>query len=109
MVYQPKTDEEIKTLALDLFQTKIFIATMIKQDQQEHLIPMIFMPIAFADKKLIDELLRVDGIPYEYMDEAAPRSINGYPCFFSMHYLSRTDYKRVWHKLQEIKAAVENT
>jgi hypothetical protein len=107
MDYTPKTDEEVKQLALDIYKNKIFIATMIKPNQLREMIPMVFMPLMFMETKVFNELKDMGAIPYEYYDEAMPRSINGFPCFMSMNILSGDDYHRVLAKLNEIREATE--
>lgn len=106
-IYTPRTSEEIRQLALDAFKGNIFFATMIPDKDQDHMLPMVFMPIALATEELLKELCEFDAVPYEYFDKAGPRSVNGYPCFFSMYYLSGKDYERVRSKLKEIKEAME--
>ena len=106
--YTPKTNEEIRQLALDAFKGNIFFATMIPDKDQDHLLPSVFMPIMFAGEELLKKLFELDAVPYEYFDKAGPRSVNGYPCFFSMYYLSGKDYDRVRSKLKEIKEVMEN-
>lgn len=51
------------------------------------------MPLALgaADKIDADKV----GMLYEYMDKAGPRSVNGYPCFFSFRWLDKRDSRRV--------------
>jgi len=34
------------------------------------------------------------GVIYEYISKAGPRSINGYPCFFSFRILNKADWLR---------------
>lgn len=105
MTYEPKTDEQIKQLAVDTFNEKIFWATMIQHDPR--MLSMVFMPLGFMEEKDILELKEHNAVPYEYMDKAGPRSVNGYPSFFSCHWINFKDYERVIEKLEEIKAAVE--
>ncbi len=45
------------------------------------------------------------SVPYEYIDKAAPRSVNGLPIFFSMRMLSRADQKRLSEKVQRLREA----
>lgn len=40
------------------------------------------------------EYFRDIGLIYEYLDKAGPRSINGYPIFFSMRIMHRDDWAR---------------
>lgn len=97
--YKPKTEEEIKQLALDIHAGKVYTDRHCGNISE---ISMVFMPLAFGlgldpeDEKKI-------GLVYEYMDQAGPRSINGKPTFSSMRFLDTNDTNRVSEKLERIK------
>lgn len=103
---QQKSNAELKQLAMELADGKIFCDRHVSD---ENLMPVIFMPIslgAFAgeDKKKIMDI----GLIYEYLSEAGPRSINGYPIFFSMRTLSKEEarimigYYNDWKDLKDM-------
>lgn len=86
------TDKELKQLAIDLAEGKIFTSLQIEKED----IAKVFLALllgAFADKT--EDEMKDIGILYEYMDKAAPRSINGLPCFFSFHYLGIDDSRKL--------------
>jgi len=91
MTVENKTEEEINKLVRDSLAGQIFWGSMIPEAEWQHMIKSIFMPLAFLDKQPDD----VDnwGDLYEYLDQAGPRAVNGYPCFFSFHVLSVHDLK----------------
>ncbi len=88
-------DKEKKTLAVDIVDGKVF-GTWSIGEADINVIPMIFMPLALADKKVLQSM-ETDKIRqvYEYMDKAGPRGINGFPTFFSMHLINEDDWKEV--------------
>lgn len=100
------TDDEINALAEDIYRDRVFTSDHIRQGDL-NMLPVIFVPIIFADKKWI-ELMQKDapGMIYEHISEAGPRSVNGYPTFFSFHIVSKDDAKKVWEKFEQIKNAV---
>jgi len=105
-----KSDKELKQIALDLHSNKIFCDRHLKQitKHDPHFIKMVFMPLVFMDGKELEKLRkrRVDFI-YEYYDKAAPRNINGYPCFFSMRCLTENETERMFGFYNKIKDSVD--
>lgn len=99
------TDEEIKQLAEDLYKGLIFTDRHIHDPK---LVPMVFMPLVFLDKKQIDEIQEDFGFMYEYMSEAGPRAINDMPMFTSAKIVNKEDAKKVFEKYEQIKSAVDN-
>lgn len=78
------------------------------QVQQQNLLPMIFMPLALMDEKMLKKLDK-DGVAvfFEEYSKAGPRSINGYPCFFSCRYMTFTDYEKVREVAQALQSAMD--
>jgi len=97
-----KSDKELRKLALDIADDKVFIDWYLKHDDDSnlekygHYLTMVFMPLALgAFKDWNREDLKELGMIYEYLTEAGPRSINGYPSFMSLQYLKREEASRV--------------
>lgn len=85
---QPRTDADLKKIAIDLYEGKIFTDRHIQGSD----IQMVFMPIALgAFQNTSEEEIKDIGLIYEYLDQAGPRSINSMPCFFSFKMLSRSE------------------
>ncbi len=103
-MYTPRTEEYLNKLALEIVQERVFLSSMIMREEN---IPMVFMALALADQRMI-HYLRSTGawLLYEYYDKAAPRSINGYPCFFSFNFLNKTDTDRLVVKMEKLKTAM---
>lgn len=92
--YIPKTEEELKKLAVDIVEGSVFSNLHHMKDMKD--LEMVFMPIALgAFSEFTEEELKDVGLIYEYLDKAGPRSVNGMPSFFSFRFLSRTDTHKV--------------
>ena len=103
---QNLTDVEINTLAEDIYRDRVFTSNHVRLGDL-NMFPVIFVPLIFADKKIIEKLRKdAPGMIYEHISEAGPRSVNGYPTFFSFHIVSKEDAKKVWEKVEQIKKAV---
>ncbi len=100
------TDDEINAMAEDIYRDRVFTSNHIRQGDL-NMLPVIFMPLVFADKKMIEKMQKdAPGMIYEHLIEAGPRSVNGYPTFVSLHIVSQEDTKKVWEKFEQIKKAV---
>ena len=106
--YVRKTDEEIKQLAMDYLAGKIFGNWMIPRHEMQQVTGMIFMPMLLGGPEMIAQLM-VNDTPffYEYLEKAGPRSVNGYPIFFSMQTIDLADLNRVMEKGRALKAAMD--
>lgn len=100
------TDDEINALADDIYRDRVFTSDHLRQGDL-NMLPVIFMPLVFADKKMI-EMMQKDapGMIYEHLIEAGRLSVNGYPTFVSLHIVSQEDAKKVREKFEQIKKAV---
>lgn len=105
LVLPDHSEEEINTLARDLFHGKIFTSNHCRDPEDLKHVFMIIALGAFADYK--KESLDKVGMVYEYLDKAGPRSVNGYPMFMSMQLLNRSDTTKVFDKYNRLKAAEE--
>jgi hypothetical protein len=100
------TDQEIKTLAEDMYKGLIFTNMHIERQED---ISMVFVPLVLAGKGLVEELAKnPPGMIYEYMDKAGPMAVNGMPIFFSFKIASIDDTKKVFEHYHKIKEAVTN-
>jgi hypothetical protein len=81
----PKLSEkELKQVAMDIVDKKIFHSEMLKDETYLH---AVFMPLLFVKEEQIN--FDLVGLLYEYMDKATPRTINGLPTFSSANMLHR--------------------
>lgn len=95
-----RTEAELKQIAIDLFDGKIFCDQHIPPDSSLHTMPMVFMPIILGALDQYTGDRKEIGMIFEYLDKAGPRSINGYPNFFSMQILTQAEWE-IAHKYYE--------
>jgi hypothetical protein len=102
--YTPLSDEEVTKLAKAMYRNEVFFSFMIPENQRIRMIPMVFMVVLFMDDITKKQLVANEiDVFYEYMSEAGPRGINGYPTFFSCRSMTRNDGNRVINKYNEIR------
>lgn len=81
---KPRTHEELRRLALDIADGKVFGSWMVQTD----MVPLVFMVLAIGGPASFPS----NGVAvYEYLDKAGPRSINGCPTFFTCSVLTKQD------------------
>jgi hypothetical protein len=102
--YIPLTDEAVKKLAKELYRNEVFFSFQIHQNHRQQMLMSVFMVLIFADPITLKQW-QTDEIDvfYEYYSEAGPRSINGYPCFFSCRVMTRADGQRVLDEYNKIR------
>jgi hypothetical protein len=103
-----KTDQELKQLAIDIVDNKVFTDRHLRDGESTN-VYMVFMPIALgAFKDMTDEQKKGIGLLYEYYDKAGPRSFNGYPIFMSVQILSVDEYQIMVKHFEEYSAIKES-
>lgn len=104
-----KTKEELKKIAMDIVDCKIFTHTMLNSHSD---MGMVFMPIMLgAFSEMSEEEKNDIGLIYEYYSEAGPRGFNGNPMFMSCSWLNKADTKEMFEiaqKYAKIKEQFEN-
>lgn len=104
-VYTPKTDDELKLLARDINAGRVFTSNHLPEHDQD-MLRMIFMMIAFMEPADVDALqANKIAVFYEYLDKAGPRSINGYPSFFSVQTLNVDDAVKCFEYAKKLHEA----
>ena len=135
--HSERTDDELKTIAKDLYHQKIFSSSHIPK-HSTHLINSIFMVLMFLSSKIdwkddsrinklihiylahleedyakrYDEYINDIGFIYESLDKALPMGINGFPIFYSCGILSKKDTDRMfdfYEKYKELQETLENS
>jgi hypothetical protein len=102
-----RTEEELKQLAKDLLDDKIFTDAHIREGD-DSLLGSIFMPIIFIDQKQRDKMeAECVSVLFEYYSKAGPRSINGYPMFTSMNYMTKDEWEKVFNYHEKMKKALD--
>lgn len=96
------TDEELKKVAMGIYDSTIFCDRQVKEDS---MLPTVFMPISLrAFAGFTKEEIADIGLIYEDMDKAMPNTINGYPIFGSLRLLNKADAEKTFVFYDEYKA-----
>ena len=83
-----KAESELKKLALDIVEGKVFGSWMVPE-HDDSLLTCIFMPLAFGAGASLSDNNAV--CIYEYYSKSGNRSVNGYPTFMSFHYITAAE------------------
>ena len=102
-------DEEVMKFAQDVLANRYFLSTQIQESQLKNLLHLVFMPLAFLDKKALKKMKNDDVVIfYEEMSKhVGNRSINGYPFFASLRMLTRADWNQVHGALVVLQEAIK--
>ena len=105
---EPKTDQELKQLAMGILAGTVFTDRHVpKQDQK--LVSSIFMPLIFMDEKSHKDFTEQQpGLLYEDLNKAGPRGVNGYPIFSSMRFLTQEETERLDGFYKELQDFQQN-
>jgi len=112
--FKPKSipslsEKELSQLAKDIATNLVFTSDHVRREEWDNILGMVFMPIALgAFSDMTEEAKKDIGMVYEYYDKAGPRSINGYPIFFSFRILNVKDRLIVWEKHEKIRQVLES-
>ena len=102
------THAELSQLAQDIFYGKVFGSWMVAPEHMK-LMERIFVPLQWAFKgqyNLPNDIATL----YEYRDKAWPLTIEGYPVFFSMKFLTKDELSKLQimlRTLQKIKEGLD--
>ncbi len=98
-------NEELKQIAIDIRAGRIFSNWHIP-DNEPDMLYSIFMPLGLMNADQMEEIATANiGLVYEYMNQAGPMAINGYPMFMSFHVLHLNDAKVVLEFINRLEAA----
>lgn len=98
-----KTDEELKRIAVDLYDGKIFSDRHFRSlEETQSLIGVIFLPLAMGALKSKEQIADL-GLVYEYFDKAGSRAMNGYPMFTSCCFLGKAETEKMLGFYEEYK------
>lgn len=103
-VYQPKTEEELKEIALGVMSGTIFTSANLSERETT----LVFMALALADQATLDQMQRDEiTLIYEHIRNALPRSVNGMPMFTSFYMLNKSDHHRLVEMVQKLQSAID--
>ena len=98
--------KEILKVAFDTLNDKVFFSSELPENG--NLLFQVFMPLLFLDKKLSEQLdAREPAVFYEYLSEAGPVSINGYPTFFSLRMFNDEEYTFFIQSLEDQQTIIQ--
>jgi len=85
-------ETELRQLALDIADGKVFGSWSLWGTQ--HLLQIVFMPLAFMSREDLEAMTEKKVVHlYEYLSEAGPRCINGYPIFTSFRTITEKEWE----------------
>jgi hypothetical protein len=98
--FKSRSTAELKKIAHDIYIGRVFCNRQVEPS----MFGTVFMVWALLDpmekKEMIDKGM---SMVYASMEDTAPRSINGYPIFWSMSVLNRQDDRRVYMYYRQIQ------
>jgi hypothetical protein len=102
---EPKTDEELKVIASDLLDGKIYCDRHCRSAEDT---VQVFMILGLMGTEAVEQMQKdeIDFV-YEYLDQAGPRSCNGKPMFMSCRMLSKTETAKMFEFYEAFRAAKE--
>lgn len=96
----------LKELALALSRNEAMLSTQIPEEQLEHLARSIFMPLIFLNDEQRQSLIDRKIVAfYGFMRDAGPRSINGWPMFGTVGYLTLEEHTQVVEMARKLREA----
>lgn len=96
-----RTDEELRKIALDLKNLKLFTSLFIEKNES-HLLPSIFMPILFMKNDVRQKLIDEKASLFEYYSKSTGMAINGHPTFTSFFWLPDSEVKIVLNYYKDL-------
>lgn len=100
MDYKSKTESELKKIAKDIYEGRIFTDRDIPETSNLG-VSQIFLPLHFLDKKTLNRFIELEiNMFYEYVSESS-YAVNGLPTFMSFSTLNQEDCKRMLSYLDE--------
>lgn len=99
-----RSEAELRQLALDLKANKVFTSTQIPAEDSL-MLGSVFMILALMDDaQRADFLSKKPAFVYEYYSEAGERSVNGYPMFMSMRFVTEDELPLIKQYFDELAA-----
>jgi len=90
-----KSEAELRQLAIEMVEGKIFGDWQVDDDAT---VRLVFLPLSFCGPA---QLPRNIGGIYEYVNQAGPRAINGYPMFMTMQFMTDKDREAIIPMIKE--------
>lgn len=104
----PMSDDDLREFISALVSGTVFTSAHV---HDQSCVPSVFMALLFGGPtKWSKSGLNRIGAIYEYLDAAGPRSINGYPIFYSFRLICKEDWEdaiRIAKKEEERRKNIE--
>ena len=98
-----KPVKNLRQLAIDIEAGLVFGSWNFPSDDEAlRMMHLVFIPLAFMSKESLAEMSETVHM-YEYYNKSGPRSCNGYPGFFSMYMLSKTEWEILRPLIVEVR------
>ena len=94
---KPRTDSELRKLALDIVENKVCGSWQLVQDDPS-MIPSVFMPLALGGT-VPEDAIHV----YEYLNKAGPMAVNDWPIFMSCRFILEDENERLKPMIEELE------
>jgi len=91
-----RTEKELKQIAKDMNENLVFTDKHIPSEQRQIVLPLVFMPLIFANEKTINQMQqnKIDTI-FEYQSKSKRVGATGFPTFYSFQVLDDDEAKIV--------------
>lgn len=109
MRYLAKSEKQIKELALDIYEGRVFCDRHIAgfKDRNIATVAMVFTPLAlFTEAQMKDFLANDPAMIYQYTNQAGPKSPGNVPVFKSFRFLNSHDTKLVMAEFNRLQEAL---
>ena len=106
-------EDEINKLAQALLGGSVFTSQHLKHEDPNlwaSEVAMVWLPIGLGmleQPGVREAFVEHRYVFYEYLDKASPRSVNGYPCFFSVKLCPWEQWLTVVEKFQAAEKAIK--
>lgn len=107
MDYTPKTENELREIAQDMYEKRIFSTRHLPKEDMRFL-AHIFLPLAAIKQKDIVFLMQNKiTFFYEYYAVASSKCIGGYPQFASLRFLMPDEDERMTQYYKDYRAHIK--
>ena len=102
MVTKPRTEQELREIALDIVEDRIFTDRHIREGDK-HLITSVFPVLIFLTDEQREFLKERANLLYAYRHKAGRMATNGYPTFTEMHWLTKEHWEVVRQHVKKLQ------
>ena len=104
LILERMTPENLLQLAMGIVEGRIFTSQHIEEQVLLTTLPFVFLPLALVAPSSMPGNL---GMLWQYMSEAGPQAINGYPIFMTANLMASEDIQPLQELIRKIQASRE--